>query len=460
MSKLDNWIKIKLRDQQVSYDPLFWESYKAYESSQSKSIKTLWVLPAILLFLGGMGFLFLKDIHEGVSENQVLSEVKVNKGIKSALEETQNHNNEIENHTMLNSIIYSQSTNDNTFLVVGNINSKEKNQESSFAFTHEEGSQFSKNSAALSPNKQGEPIDKKQNPNSKRFPDIVAEDIASETVLAEEEEVFEATVENIFNNINSHPFYLSSIMSHLDLVSVMITSSKDFSQPRLQSSKQNRNTKYSLKASTLIYPSGNSAGEKFLGGGLAFSGQWEYNKKWFWASEIGLNLRKGTYGVQMDHPTIVFGFEKNTSGYQILPTSTWHATSGIRIGRFIGPWSVYGGIGLDHLISVYGNLYQYQIQHEPNGTTNFEGEKISSGKIGKEGFNRWLPNLEIGTHCNLSQQLALGISLNYYPGGIIKKNHHSLYDYRSDNYVHHELNSWNLSENNYHLSIYLKFRIK
>ena len=458
MNKLDNWLKSKLEDQKTSYDPIFWEDYKAFESSKNKGVYVFWVFPSLLLFLSGLTFLYFKG-EQPTTESQLHPSVNVKAGFYSSLEKISEFDQNV-NSNSFSRTPSSRQPHTNFILQTTKSNSKEKRLVSNHQIILEKHAAISRDYLNRYTDHDIQlPLKNKVSSSPYQVESSVS-DISITTSLHTLEDS-KSSNELMLKNKNADVIFLSHKINQLRMRLPVTVASTDFFSLRPYGPPiENWNASYAIKASSLLYPAVGSSGEQLLGGGIAFGGSWEYKQKWFFAGELGLNYRTGTFGVQIDHPTLVFEFEKSTSGYQILPTSAWYATSMLKAGRLIGPWSIYGGVGFNHLISVNGNLYQYQKNKESSGLPTFEEDKISSGKIGKEGFKYWIPALELGAHCNLTQKWALGVSLNYYPGGFIKKEHQSLYDYRSETYVQHEINNWNLLENNYHFSIYLKFRIE
>lgn len=225
-------------------------------------------------------------------------------------------------------------------------------------------------------------------------------------------------------------------------------------------SSENKTTHYySLLASGIFKPGSAGDGHFILGGSVVGEFTVEFNRNWSISSGLGLMWRQGTFGVQMDHPHLIYDFEKTTLGYQLLPQSTVYAQAHLHLGKIYGPWTVYGGASLNYLLGVRGELWSYEYNRETNPST-VVSEKQSEGWIGREGIKTTAFSLDLGVSCRVATRWTIGLSSAFYPSGLIDENHASEYDLNSNTYSENNNDRWELVENKFHLSINLKYHLQ
>ncbi len=450
MSKLDKWIKNKVTGQQIQYDPDLWANYKAFEATQKSKLSPLWIFLLTLLFcLLCIGFLFFysTSIHN-TSEPQFVEQ----KSIDEVSDEPLNSDKllSIENNNQ-KSTAFQKSTTETLF-------SEDLNAEETIpnyvATNHRNEIGYTESASYSATNTHQY---NKEEPSS-GLADIVPESNFIEPGADEAEKH-----ESSNTRLNKETTATSLLASKLSLFSIDFTpkSTKDFSTLLPGESLCKWDYSYSINGGIIGYPSSTaSVKDQILGAELSFRIDLEHYRAWTLSADIGLLYRGGTFGIQKDHPTLIFDFEKLVSGFQVLPTSTLYSTLSLSVGRQLGPWNIYGGMGINYLLLVSGDLYKYEVNNESLEPSPIHEEKISSGSLSKEGFKKWTPFILAGIQCNLTQNLAIGASINYFPSGLINQTHRPHFDYRTDTYIESTNNNWDLLENSHHFSIYFKYNLK
>jgi hypothetical protein len=451
MNKFDRWIREKTDLQKVSYQDEHWDSFASYMAQKNKP--NLWKLTGLLLlllFLLGIGVVILLGLYP--SSGNATDSVAASSHENIAIE-----------FTALDLPEYSAyagpTAGENTFrenIPLSNNNAKQPKDLNGNLTQADLTSDFSY---------RGTVDDPAYRPQREVTPPEDTRRQFTEAKIEIDDNQNKESYKNYFGETSSlkgeslvEIYLLKSLLKPLanPMPNQDFSADNPFSFRNL--SENNTTRYYSLLASGLFKPGSAGDGHFILGGSVGGEFTVEFNRNWSISSGLGLMWRRGTFGVQMDHPHLIYDFEKTTSGYQLLPQSTVYAQTHLHLGKIYGPWTVYGGATLNYLLGVRGELWSYEYDGETNPST-VVSEKQSEGWIGKEGIKTTAFSLDLGVSCRVATRWTIGLSSDFYPSGLIDENHASEYDFNSNTYSENKNDRWELVENKFHLSINLKYHL-
>ena len=442
MNNFDNWIREKTGSQMPAFQPQYWESFQEYRAGQEKVhwINTVAGLLMVLLLLGALtaSLKVNQKNDQAPSSDKIAAEIPVD-----IPDENLSHT------TLMDQIANPEATHQYVTPGEGDVNPSSSIENKSLLKTDDlkevaEKQQSEKNNqSATTPLSQS------------GFQEIVRSGFSEDFPLdTDDRERFSGRV-SLVEMLSGLPIFpLHNGENGPGLNEYM----KEYSfYPGPEETKLRWN--WHLRGEVLAHP-WRAADEKLLTGGfLGVQANVEWNRSWYASLSLGLSHRTGTFGTQVDHPHIVFDFEKHQSGYQIVPTDLFYLQTSVGVGYMCGPWNLFADLGVQQLLQVHGNLNHYELLHSEASEPEFISEKVSSGRIEKSGFKRQVFSLGLGVSCRISDRWTVGLRPTVYLNGLLDKNHNAEFDFSDQRYIPSERSEWAVAEGRFNLGIYLKYNL-
>jgi hypothetical protein len=196
-----------------------------------------------------------------------------------------------------------------------------------------------------------------------------------------------------------------------------------------------------------------------LGMSGGFGINFDFKQKFILQAGISYLHRWGTFNVMIDHPTPIYNFAKDDRGYSLVPTDAGYLTFPLSIGIPFGKYSFGVGINSMRLLGAKGNVFAYEglpAENEPDKVV-YRSTQISSGWIETPGFRKWVFEYNLFMERKMNTHLNVGLRFGYLPKGLVKSDYNFYFDNESMKYIERE--TAGLLENNYHLTIYMTYRL-
>lgn len=186
---------------------------------------------------------------------------------------------------------------------------------------------------------------------------------------------------------------------------------------KIEVAKQRR-LHFGLLASQLLLPSPNKDKATFIGQRTGLVLKYHLRERWHLGSGIQYLRRTGTFSASKSalQRNYRFGLELDT--LLLRPTSLHYASIPVMLGWELNRHQIEGGILLDFLTGVRGEVGSFQKQGEPPVKT-FASDK--SGWVTADGYARFTPTIQLAYGYQFSKRFSIGISTNYTIGGFLDK---------------------------------------
>ena len=461
MNPFDKWFKEKAKQQHVEYRPEYWSGFATYRKKREKIFYWKWAgIILLLLSLPAIGLITAFNSSQQ-NENPEMAFTSEKEAVSDVLKKEVNNYGKNESHP----IVVNESHMPKSEAESVKINDKNLRHYSAKNTTGTKEQMETESLNALAAEKNARTIhgsvSDKSDEAGVSYPLISSTDRQGKSFpeLESGKTLKDVTLPSLHAESP-----VSLLTGNIDLLEAVNLSPadgrvKDHPFPSLPIEKTFIQTRFSLGGQVLIHPFATANEHLFLGGRLGGQLSIEFERKWYINTGLGLLWRRGNYGVQLDHPQWVFEFERKGYGYQTRPGSAVYAGPHFHLGIIRGPWTFYGGSSIHFLLAVRGELIRYT----PNPSNLASGvieEKLKQGWTGREGFQNIVPSLDLGFERMLTHEWSMGMSLEYMPGGWIDTHHQPLPESLYSTHLPEEKNPWELRENKYQLTVFLKYHFR
>jgi hypothetical protein len=234
------------------------------------------------------------------------------------------------------------------------------------------------------------------------------------------------------NNLHvSTPERLVERISDLDFLAIIRPIVKgNYAQQLLETKTQKIDVKsqkeWQINLTAMQVAQLRTQGEKtFLGQRLGIQLRRNLRSDWYIATGLQYHRRIGSFDASdlAQQRNYRFGLELDT--IVLRPSSLHYVGLPISLGFDRNKHRIEGGISLDYLAGVRGEIGSYQKQGEPPIKV-FEASK--TGWMITDGYNRFVPSAQFGYHYQIARRWSLGFNANFLLGSILDESYEQPFD--------------------------------
>jgi hypothetical protein len=457
MEMPDKYFKQMLDQASTPYDPVFWDSARAFIAREERKRKRrvfMWWFSSVTVLMGVAAFtwaFFIRDAAE-ITAGPFASGVPARSSVQSISSadlvsdiSSSNHEALLENShdKALSTPSDSQrSNNTKTISEANGIDAPVENNSMAAKTTNRD--------------KSGQKNYTEKRTERGQFPSINADSDEKwqESPLVQTQ-VSDKPSENNLELTSTHPVGLPFRIQEAEQTLPMRKTS-DLVQ-RVQVKKHKFNG--FLSTSAMFNPAWRNDQLFTLGFSAGGGMQYTYGEKWNLRTGLSYLHRWGTFDVMLDHPTPIYGFVKNDKGYTLVPTDAAYLDMPVSLGYSFGKVQAGAGITVMRLLGAKGKVFSYEgtpAENDP-GTLVYRSSQISSGWIETPGFKNWILNYQLYLEYPLSKRTYLGCRLDYISSGLVKENYQYFYQHETGSYEWKRASG--LLENNYQWHIYIHYTL-